>query len=257
MIRRIVKAILNNQFLTLLSELFIVVIGIFIAFQVDRWWAGRTDDFQKRQYISRLSQDFKRDTASIQYAINLANIRLGLSDLLLSVSNDLSKIEDQHEAFLVAVNQAAFTHTPSLNSDSFEELRSTGKLELLENDSLKSALFEYYRFDEDQRQYLQLQLLTEFKHFELASGILTNQQQKWVQDSIYILGPGLEDRLDKLSYPDEFEVLEAAKRLQSDMDLIAWLPQLREMQLEIIWVNNERKKLAESILSILEEELRG
>lgn len=256
MIRRVVKAIANSNFLTLLSELLIVVIGIFMAFQVDRWWEGRTDRLEEQQYISRLIQDFRRDTTALEYAIQLARLRLDLADLLIAVASDINALEDQHEAFLAAVNQAAFTHTPSLNSDTFEELRATGKLGLLKNDSLKSTLFEYYRFDESQRQYLQLQLMTEFKHFELASETLSLKQQQWVQDSIYILMPVLVERLNMLNYPDRREVVEAAKRFQNNPKLIAWLPQSREMQIELIWVNEERKRFAELVLTILEDELR-
>ncbi len=70
----------------------------------------------------------------------------------------------------------------ALSSDTFEELRSTGNLGLLRDEKLKAALFEYYRFDEGQRQYQSLQLMTEIRHFEFAAK-LPGQAQDFSADA--------------------------------------------------------------------------
>ena len=215
-IRRIINRFRTQDWAALVSELVIVIVGIFIAIQVDRWWEQQ-DDLQREQlYIARLAEDIERDIEEITYSIDLA----------------------------------AFTHTPALSSDTFEELRSTGNLVLLRNGELKAALFEYYRYDEGQRQYQSLQLMTEIRHFEFAAKILSVEQHAWVQDNYYVFGPRT---VADARYPDSDMpgVIEAARRLQNAPDFVAWLPQARGIQLDLTRTHSDRARLAEALLELL------
>lgn len=250
-IRRIVNRLRAQDWAALVSELIIVVVGIFIAIQADRWWEQQDDLRQEKAYIARLAEDIRRDIDGVSYAIDLAALRLEFANLLITATREPEIAQDQPEKFLASVQQAAFTHTSALSSDTFEELRSTGNLGLLRNEALKAALFEYYRYDEGQRQYQSLQLMTEIRHFEFAANILSTEQHMWVQDNYYIFNP--KTVLD-VRYPDAGieGVIETAQRLQESPDFIAWLPQARGIQLELIQTHKGRLKLAETLLSILE-----
>ena len=249
-IRRIINRFRTRDWAALVSELVIVIVGIFIAIQVDRWWEQQ-DDLQREQlYIARLAEDIERDIEEITYSIDLAAFRLDFANLLIAASRDPEIARDQPERFLAAVHQAAFTHTPALSSDTFEELRSTGNLVLLRNGELKAALFEYYRYDEGQRQYQSLQLMTEIRHFEFAAKILSVEQHAWVQDNYYVFGPRT---VADARYPDSDMpgVIEAARRLQNAPDFVAWLPQARGIQLDLTRTHSDRARLAEALLELL------
>jgi hypothetical protein len=132
----------------------------------------------------------------------------------------------------------------------YEELRSTGSLGLLRDDRLKAALFDYYSYDDGQRQFQSLQIMTEIRHFELAAKILSNEQRVWVQNNYYVFGPRTVDgAICSESKIDA--VADAARRLQDSPDFIAWLPEARGMQLDLMKTNEFRLQRAESLLSIL------
>jgi hypothetical protein len=251
-IKRVIGTIRAQDWPALFSELIIVVVGIFIAIQVDSWWQHQDDLRKEELYVSRLINDVERDTERINRSIGLAKYRLSLSDLLIEAALDPTVARVQPVNFITAVQQAAFTHTPSLNSDTFEELRSTGGLTLLRNDQLKSSLFEYYRYDQTQRQYLSLQLMTEFRHFELAAGVLSNDQYVWMQDEMGYVSPF--ERPDVTFTDQQMNALvEAAERLGNSPDLVAWLPESRSMQLELIATHESRLERANALLTVLRD----
>lgn len=250
LIKRVVSRFQAQDWVALCSELLIVVLGIFVAIQVDRWWAHRDELQQEQLFIARLVSDVERDVEAIEYSITLAEYRLSLSDLLIAAALDPEHVRDRPAMFMTAVQQSAFTNTPSLRSDTFEELRSTGGLSLLRADELKSALFEYYRYDENMRQYLSLQLMTEFRHFQLAAGILTNEQYVWMQDEMGYVSPTTKTQVE-FSEAQLSALVESANRVKNSAELVAWLPEGRSMQLELIDTHRSRLARAETLLAIL------
>lgn len=248
--RRIVERLRAQDWLSVTLELAIVIIGIFIAIQVDRWWADRDRQDREHQYVLRLIEDIERDSLALSQSIELAELRREFAELLIDTAEDPAAALDRPVEFMVAVSQAAFTETPALNSDTMEELRSTGNLGLLRDDALKAALFDYYRYDEASRQYLSLQLMTEFRHFELASGVLSNRQVTWLWDNVGIVGPwGADSVFAKTVAIDS--VRAAANRLRKKRDFVDWLPEARGMQSELIDTHGRRLEKALALLAIL------
>lgn len=146
--------------------------------------------------------------------------------------------------------------TPSLTSHTFANLRSTGDLRLIRSQAAKDALFDYYGFDDEQRQYLPLHFQTEHRHFELASGVLTPEQEVFIQDSWLFFRPDTIAEARQAA-ADVAGVIEAAKRLQQRPALVAWLPQVRSMQLEQIAVHEMRLERARSTYEILSSYARS
>ena len=253
LVRRAINQVRRQDWAALASELIIVVVGIFIAIQVDRWWAHQDDLRQEQLYIARLISDVERDVFAIEDSTSLATHRLSLSNLLIEAAVDPGVARRQPADFMTAVHQSSFTHTPSLNTDTFEELRSTGSLGLLRNDELKSALFEYYRYDEGQRQYMSLQLMTEFRHFTLAAGILSNEQYVWMQDEMGYVSPNSRPNVEFTAVQLE-DLFEAANRLKESANFVAWLPEGRSMQLELIDTHKRRLQRADALLDLLQTE---
>ena len=250
LIRRAIESVRTQNWSALLSELVIVVLGIFIAIQVDSWWQGQDDLRQEQSYISRLTQDVGKDIESIEFSISLAEYRLTLANTLIAAADDPTIASSKPVEFMTAVHQSAFTHTPSLNTDTFDELRSTGGLQLLREDAIKAALFEYHRYDQMMLQYQSLQLMTEFRHFELASGVLSNEQYVWMQDELGYVSPSTKP---DVTFTDIqlSELEKAAKRISASTDLVAWLPESRSMQLELIDTHKSRLQRAKELLELL------
>jgi len=249
-IRQAIGSVKTQDWPALFSELVIVVLGIFIAIQADSWWQHQDDLSQEATYLSRLVSDVTDDIENIEYGIRLATLRKKLADLLITAAENPGSVREAPVRFLIAVEQSAYTFTPSLNSNTFEELRSTGNLGLLRNNDLKSALFDYFRYDQGQRQYMSLQLMQEFRHFELIASVLNNEQAIWVQDNLRIANPDREFPQEATGLAVD-EIVAAAVRLADMPEAKAWLPVARGMQQEPIETHTSRLERAEALLEIL------
>ena len=103
--------------------------------------------------MARLIIDIEADIVTLKYATRIASLRLGFANLLVDVVRDPAAAEEKPAQFLVAVGQSSYTYTPSLTSHTFEVLRSTGDFALILDQDIKNVLFDYYGFDEGQRQF--------------------------------------------------------------------------------------------------------
>lgn len=250
MLKKFAAGVRRHDWFTVSIEVLVVMLGLLLAFQLDRWREGLAEGRQERTYINRLIVDVESDIPDIEYAIALQTLRLELVDLLMQVVLDPAAASKQPIVFLGAVNQAAYTFTPVLTSHTFENLRSTGDLRLILDESVKDVMFDYYGFDESQRQFRPLQLDTEFRHLELAAGVLSHEQEVFIQDNWRMFNP--EDfATAKAGKHKNTDVSAAAERLQARPEFIAWLPYVRDMQLEQIAVHKMRLDRARGVLETL------
>lgn len=247
-VRRLAKSIRNRDWFLVLVEVFVLMVGLVAAFQVDRWWEARRDRIDEQAYVSRLIHEIEEDIEKLEYAIRLAEVRLGFGDLLAEVGADPYAALAQPAIFLAAVSQAAYTYTPTLSSNTFEDLRSTDNLKLIRDPDIKRSLHEYYAYDESQRQFLSLNLMIEFRYFELSAGIVTLDQYSFVQDRWFVVNPrNIQEVRD--ARPEEAGVRAAAERLATNKKLLAWLPKVRGLQIDQIRAHTARLENARSLLN--------
>ena len=252
LVRRLIDHFRRQDWFPVAVEMLVVVVGILLAFQIDRWWEQRGERMQEVEYVTRLINDIESDIPIIQRAIELAKLRKGMADLLMEVAERPAAAYENPIRFIVAVHQAAFTYSPNLTNHTFDDLRATGNLRLLRDPEVKKALFGYYDFDQDQNQYRPLQFMAESRHFELAAGVLSYDQARLIQDTWYVVGPGeIEGFDDSLLKTDELRA--TVQRFVNRDVLIDWLPEMRHLQNEQLLVNEDRLARASSVLNLLRD----
>lgn len=236
----------------LFLELLVVIIGLVLAFQVDRWWEDRDDRTREQEYIARLITEINEDIEQIQHAIMLAEVRQDFCELLLQVADNPAVAEQQPSMFLVAVAQAAFTYSPPQITHTYDDLRSTGNMGLIRSEKIKKALYNYHSFHDSQQQYIQLNLDIEMHYFELAANVLNAGQYKWVQDQWFVV---TRERLEAVrqAEPDLAPLPGAIERFTSNTQLINWIPHTRGIQREQILMNGMRMDRADELLEALND----
>lgn len=251
-LRSISKAARSRDWSAVFIELLVIIFGLVLAFQVDRWWEERADRSREQEYISRLVAEVNDDIEQIRHAIELAEVRQGFGDLLIEVSADPRVAEQQPAMFLAAVAQAAFTFSPTLNSSTFEDLRSTGNLGLIRNTDIKGALHDFYGFHDAQRQFIQLNLNIEMRYFELAAEVLSAKQYQWVQDQWFVVTKNDLENV-RQAQPDLDAVSAAVERFIGNPALIAWVPRTRGVQREQLLMHGILLNRAENLLESLRD----
>ncbi|MDR5590980.1 DUF6090 family protein [Christiangramia sp. SM2212] len=148
-----------------IGEIVLVVIGILIALQINNWNEERKMKKLEVSYYKNLRKDLKLD--SIEYQSKTYNARRNikkLKNVLNFIENDfqiegtqLSDVQwgrtnvfKDTMALWISISQAGFIQFPDIFENTITDLRSTGNIKLLQNDSLKDALVEYYN---DQKRF--------------------------------------------------------------------------------------------------------
>ncbi len=146
-LRRLSEAISRQEWSTIAIELVILVVGIFIGLQVDDWNSNRQDRSDELQYVQRLHEDVllaDRLTQRVRDRLleRLEAIKSG-ADVLFGHTDRASLLAEECTA--VSASNLFRTNAPPLAA--FDELVGTGRLEIIRDAELLSALIslEQYR----------------------------------------------------------------------------------------------------------------
>ena len=231
-------------------DLAVVVLGILVAFQIDRWREQRADLAMEANYIRRLVADVETDIPSIRKSLALAEDRVGFAQLLMDAVRDPAVVSAEPARFLVALLEASYTNVPALASHTFEDLRATGNLSRIRGEEIKRALYDYYGYDETRRQWMQLALAGEQYYFEIAAGVIDYDQTRWVLENLKNKQGVTWQGLDDMEL-DPQPVQAALDRLRSRQQVVDYLPQLLMGQWDAVQENQRRIAFAESLLAKL------
>lgn len=152
----------SKYILYAVGEILLVVIGILIALQIDNWNEDRKSKILEVKILKRLRQDLVTDT-------------LYLNDRLKRTLNQGTKqYEFVHEIYNTQKSEEEFRKVLSLqNWDSddlvmqistYEELKSSGQINIIENEGLKIQMIDLYR---------EYEVAT--KHFEEINGLTSRE----------------------------------------------------------------------------------
>ncbi|MCO4822467.1 MAG: hypothetical protein KC469_10390 [Flavobacteriaceae bacterium] len=146
--RRIRKSLLVKNktgayFKYALGEIVLVVIGILIALQINNWNENRKENLVYQKFLVKLKSNLK-DDINLYRDVNGYNSMLSKHldtciTILKNYNEYTTKDLQPHLAFII--NLGHF----SSNNSAFINLQSTGKLNIISNDSLSEKLILYYR----------------------------------------------------------------------------------------------------------------
>ena len=135
-----------------LGEIFLVVIGILIALQVNNWNENRIEHNRIKKYAKSLVKDLEQDIDMLKVSLFQAEDTYFRIDSLRNYVLQTEK-ENLSSTLIYTIAHDIIYRTYSWNRSTFDELKSSGSLRLIANDSLKNKLVAYEAFtqhlDED------------------------------------------------------------------------------------------------------------
>ena len=124
-----------------IGEIVLVVIGILIALSINNWNENRKNRISESEYYCKLLADFELDRQNIAELYKESEHKIETSKRLLLELNNKNK----EKSFLVNnYLQALRTNAFVPSKVAMTDLVSSGRLNLLTNDSLKNDLVRYY-----------------------------------------------------------------------------------------------------------------
>ena len=160
-----------------IGEILLVVIGILIALQVNNWNEARKNRIQERNFLVRLLADVNTDIENISSSIRLNKNRMQRAEFLLASMDQPHLAEDSATYFIRSIEYAGYTNNPVVSNNTFEEIKSSGKLSLIRNEKLRSVIQEYYSWTSERGQYNFILQDNQLNYLHERRGILSPRQQ--------------------------------------------------------------------------------
>ena len=118
-----------------LGEIFLVVIGILIALQINNWNENRKENLEEQKILKQLKNEFEKNLAQLNEKIYMRNkMTLASSELLNYIDHPEEIVEDSLLYYMFRLTQEP-TFDPIEN-----DLAVSGKLRMIKNDSLNVLL---------------------------------------------------------------------------------------------------------------------
>ena len=140
---RVIDHVKKQQWTGAVIELAIVVLGVFIGLQANNWNQARHDHAAEIVYLRALAKDLDSIGASVQAQIDFEKtIAHYINQSLDEIDAPTSK--DRNLRLGMLLSQLAARSTLKIESPTFQELQSSGRLGLIRDRTLRGRIVEYF-----------------------------------------------------------------------------------------------------------------
>lgn len=131
-----------------IGEIILVVIGILIALQVNNWNEERKANNEAKKITQELNSEFSNNRKVLEDRIRDLKVANNYVKLVLSFMNkEEAKIQEANIDSIISKSLKYGNYNPS--NSTIRELISSGKLNLITNNSTKESLFKWLQLLED------------------------------------------------------------------------------------------------------------
>ena len=147
----------SKYLLYAIGEIILVVIGILIALQLNNWNIERLNKIEEQSYLKAIKTDLKKDVLLLKDLVHDIDIELiTLEKIKKGLTSDSTTI-NQNVAF---TNSLLTTFSFLPEKATVEDLKSSGKLNLLANKIVKDTLLSYYNYVDTRINALNTSIVT-------------------------------------------------------------------------------------------------
>jgi hypothetical protein len=155
------------SFKTILLEILIVIIGITIAFWLNNWGEERKERALEMEFLKSLRTELATDSAAFVYQVDQNEKNL---ERLNAFINMLRQKDYENDSINRFIGSFMNRNNWIINDNTFEVLKSGGKLDIISDFDLRSDISAFYRI----RTFQTERILDVVQHF------MDNQMQVYL-----------------------------------------------------------------------------
>lgn len=140
LVRRLAEQLRNQDWFLVGIEIMVLVVGIFIALQVEDWSQERENIALERQYLARMQNELERLLEAEESRLRWNDVRLTQGELVQEVIDNQHLPEDERRSFEYGLYLLGVVNRARLSWGTVEELRATGNIRLIRDWSLRQQL---------------------------------------------------------------------------------------------------------------------
>jgi len=127
-----------------IGEIVLVVIGILIALSINNWNENRKQYKQGKEYINEFYKDVEDDVIYLESIINRLEDQKSNASKVLHVFESKDKYVADSVAFISQNSLTNMVIPVNRRKNTYDELKATGMLGMIKNDSVISKVKEFY-----------------------------------------------------------------------------------------------------------------
>lgn len=223
-----------------------VVFGLFLGFQVDRWYEGQKDLQLEKTCLERLKGDMLREIEQFDEANNWAEEPIDSALLLERVMETPELALEQPLLFINSLETSGWTSFPQISRFVYTEMQNSGNFMLLRSESLRRAIADHYaNLDHAERYALQrneLQIAYELD----VTGVLSTRALVAIE----------EETMDSLIFTEQ-ELLDIVQTFSQRGQTVSLIPELVQHHVFNLELNYRGKSEAIQIIKQIDELLES
>jgi len=143
LLRRLTGYLSQENWFAVILELIVVVVGLFLAFQLDRWYESQRTKSDLQAHLVSLTEDFAENETRLTLAISI-----GKQEMEAAITLRAEIRKDSPDLAVTELNQliSQTTQLPTFNAVdlAYRNLISDGTLADFSSSDLKKELAEFY-----------------------------------------------------------------------------------------------------------------
>lgn len=144
LLRRVAEHVRTQNWFAVAIDFVVVVVGVFLGFQITQWNQQRVEREAELNYLNRLIADFESDRSQLDTIIARTQERFEYGRQIIRVF-DSGSYSTSPKEFLEAVEMSSYFSYPSYATGTYDELMSTGNLRIIRSNEVKDAIARYHQ----------------------------------------------------------------------------------------------------------------
>ena len=143
LLRRVIEHVKAQNWTAVALDFVIVVVGVFIGIQVANWNDARVDRDTETTYLELLQRDLQTTFAEVERQIEFEQFQLQLANSAAPIIAQ-SPSELRRRKLGIILTRLGGRRTLKIDSPTFLDLQSSGRLGLISDPELRSSILSYF-----------------------------------------------------------------------------------------------------------------
>ncbi len=176
-LRRIAANFRRQDWTAVAVELAIVVLGVFIGLQAQEWATAHAEQQRADVLLQQLRGDLDNERLNLKSYMDYHQVTTDYARIAIKGLESPGSVDP--ETWVTSAYQASQILTNSSNRATFDEMKSTGAIDLVRDARLRALLISYYSYDWSQASTFKAQA----PYRELIRSVLPYSIQKAIKES--------------------------------------------------------------------------
>lgn len=176
LLRRITKHVNDQNWVAVGIDMLVVVLGIFIGFQLNNWNVERQNVQKGESYLERIAEELEQDIRFFDGVLRSNERSIENAQFLLDTIDNEDLVRDDPTRFITSIASIGGSIVVNISKNTFEEIKFSGNLELIKDEDLRNKIANYYTFIEVSQAFAHLRINAETEYQSRYAGVLAPDQ---------------------------------------------------------------------------------